>query len=477
LAAGTTDIIIGTHRLLSRDVVFKDLGLLIIDEEHRFGVAAKEKLRQMKATVDTLTLTATPIPRTLHFSLLGARDLSIIATPPRNRLPVITEIMQYDDALIREAILREIQRGGQVFFVHDRVQTMDELVERLQTLVPNVRIRKAHGQMAAHELEEVMLAFLERKFDVLVATKIIESGIDIPNVNTIIINRADRFGMAELYQLRGRVGRSNVQAYAYLLVPPISSLPRETVRRLQAVEEFTELGSGFNLAMRDLEIRGAGNLLGGEQSGFIEAMGFEMYTRVLEEAVAELKEQEFQEMFQQQRARTSAREQTVVDAEFDVRIPEAYIDDGNERLSVYRRLFGVSGVEEVDAIAAELKDRFGPYPQAVEHLLELVRLRLKATMMGFRKLTVGKKSVVLEFPPESDTQFYESAAFQSLMSHVSHMNKKQAVLRQQGKMLSLVYSVDPSSGADPFHTAHHLLDELLDLSQNASERAQAVTAG
>jgi transcription-repair coupling factor (superfamily II helicase) len=477
LAAGTTDIIIGTHRLLSRDVVFKDLGLLIIDEEHRFGVAAKEKLRQMKATVDTLTLTATPIPRTLHFSLLGARDLSIIATPPRNRLPVITEIMQYDDALIREAILREIQRGGQVFFVHDRVQTMDELVDRLQTLVPNVRVRKAHGQMAAHELEEVMLAFLERKFDVLVATKIIESGIDIPNVNTIIINRADRFGMAELYQLRGRVGRSNVQAYAYLLVPPISSLPRETVRRLQAVEEFTELGSGFNLAMRDLEIRGAGNLLGGEQSGFIEAMGFEMYTRVLEEAVAELKEQEFQEMFQQQRARTSAREQTVVDAEFDVRIPEVYIDDGNERLSVYRRLFGVSGVEEVDAIAAELKDRFGPYPQAVEHLLELVRLRLKATMMGFRKLTVGKKSVVLEFPPESDTQFYESAAFQSLMSHVSHMNKKQAVLRQQGKTLSLVYSVDPSSGADPFHTAHHLLDELLDLSQNASERAQAVTAG
>ncbi len=477
LAAGTTDIIIGTHRLLSRDVVFKDLGLLIIDEEHRFGVAAKEKLRQMKATVDTLTLTATPIPRTLHFSLLGARDLSIIATPPRNRLPVITEILQYDEALIREAILREIQRGGQVFFVHDRVQTMGALVERLQTLVPNARIRKAHGQMAAHELEEVMLAFLERKFDVLVATKIIESGIDIPNVNTIIINRADRFGMAELYQLRGRVGRSNVQAYAYLLVPPISSLPSETVRRLQAVEEFTELGSGFNLAMRDLEIRGAGNLLGGEQSGFIEAMGFEMYTRVLEEAVAELKEQEFQEMFQQQPARASARKQTVVDAEFDVRIPESYIDDGNERLSVYRRLFGVSGAEEVDALAAELKDRFGAYPQAVEHLLELVRLRLKATMMGFRKLTIGKKTVVLEFPPESDTRFYESAAFQSLMSHVSRMNRKQAVLRQQGKTLSLVYFVDPSTGPDPFHTAHHLLDELTDISQHSSERAQAVTAG
>ncbi len=460
LAAGTIDIIIGTHRLLSRDVVFKDLGLLIIDEEHRFGVAAKEKLRQLKATVDTLTLTATPIPRTLHFSLLGARDLSIIATPPRNRLPVITEIVQYDEALIREAILREIQRGGQVFFVHDRVQNMEEIVARLQALVPNVRIRKAHGQMHAHELEEVMLEFLERRFDVLVATKIIESGIDIPNVNTIIINRADRFGMAELYQLRGRVGRSNIQAYAYLLVPPIAFLPRETVRRLQALEEFTELGSGFNLAMRDLEIRGAGNLLGGEQSGFIEAMGFEMYTKVLEEAVAELREQEFQEMFAGQPARTAPREQTVVDAEFDVRIPEWYIEDGNERLSVYRRLFGVRRDDEINAIASELKDRFGTYPKDVEHLLELVRLRLKASEIGFRKLIIGKEAVLLEFPPESDTLFYESATFQRLMSHVSHLKKKQAVLRQQGNTLTLVYTVDHTAGLDPFSTAHRLLDDL-----------------
>lgn len=460
LAAGTVDIIIGTHRLLSRDVVFKDLGLLIIDEEHRFGVAAKEKLRQVKATVDTLTLTATPIPRTLHFSLLGARDLSVIATPPRNRLPVITEIIQYDEALIREAILREIQRGGQVFFVHDRVQNMGEVVGRLQALVPNVRIRNAHGQMHAHELEDVMLEFLERKFDVLVATKIIESGIDIPNVNTIIINRADRFGMAELYQLRGRVGRSNVQAYAYLLVPPISSLPRETVRRLQAMEEFTELGSGFNLAMRDLEIRGAGNLLGGEQSGFIDAMGFEMYTKVLEEAVAELKEQEFQGMFAQHPARTALREQTTVDAEFDVRIPEWYIEDGNERLSVYRRLFSVNTADEVNAIASELKDRFGTYPQAVEHLLESVRLRLKATEIGFRKITIGKETVLLEFPPESDTLFYESATFPHLMSYVSRLKEKQAVLRQRGKTLTLVYSLDHATGPDPFRAAHRLLDDI-----------------
>lgn len=476
LAAGAIDIIIGTHRLLSRDVVFKDLGLLIIDEEHRFGVAAKEKLRQLKATVDTLTLTATPIPRTLHFSLLGARDLSIIATPPRNRLPVITEIIQYDEALIREAILREIQRGGQVFFVHDRVHNMMEIVGRLQALVPNVRIRSAHGQMHAHELEEVMLDFLERKFDVLVATKIIESGIDIPNVNTIIINRADRFGMAELYQLRGRVGRSNVQAYAYLLVPPISSLPRETVRRLQALEEFTELGSGFNLAMRDLEIRGAGNLLGGEQSGFIEAMGFEMYTKVLEEAVAELREQEFQEMFAQHPARPGTREQTVVDAEFDVRIPEHYIEDGNERLSVYRRLFSVISPDEVNLIASELKDRFGTYPKQVEHLLTLVRLRLKATEIGFRKLIIGKQRILIEFPPESDSHFYESPTFQHLMSYVSRLDKRQASLQQDGKVLTLAYVLDHTTRLDPFRAADHLLHALT-ASQNQPSSDSSVGVG
>ncbi|MER3523356.1 MAG: transcription-repair coupling factor [Ignavibacteria bacterium] len=459
LQIGSVDIIIGTHRLLSKDVVFKDLGLLIIDEEHRFGVAAKEKLRQLRANVDTLTLTATPIPRTLHFSLLGARDLSIIATPPRNRLPVITEIAEYDDTLIKEAILREVHRGGQVFFVHDRIQNMEEWVARLQALVPHVRMRMAHGQMRAHELEEIMLAFLERRFDVLVATKIIESGIDIPNVNTIIINRADRFGMAELYQLRGRVGRSNTQAYAYLLVPPISSLPRETVRRLQAIEEFTELGAGFHLAMRDLEIRGAGNLLGGEQSGFIEAMGFEMYSKILEEAVAELRKQEFSEFFGQQTVRPEEREQTLVDADVEVRIPEWYLENGEERLLVYRRLFGLRKASEVDAIAAELKDRFGAFPEEVQHLLDLVRLRLKATKLGFHKLSVGKQVIVLEFPPESEADFYASETFQALMTYLSRKQDKRLMLHQKGKTLTLSASVTGS--ADAFMFAREILDELL----------------
>ncbi|MGB2959746.1 MAG: transcription-repair coupling factor, partial [Bacteroidota bacterium] len=301
LKAGSVDIVIGTHRLLSRDVVFKNLGLLIVDEEHRFGVAAKEKLRQLRADVDTLALTATPIPRTLHFSLMGARDLSIIGTPPRNRLPIVTEIRGWDDELIREAVVREVDRGGQVYFVHDRVRNIEEITERVQDLLPGVRIQYAHGQMSARDLEEVMVEFLERKVDVLVATKIIESGLDIPNVNTIIVNRADRFGMAELYQLRGRVGRSNVQAYAYLLAPPVSMMPNSTVQRLRAMQEFTELGSGFNLAMRDLEIRGAGNLLGSEQSGFIESMGFETYTKILEEAVLEVKQGEFQDLFRGER--------------------------------------------------------------------------------------------------------------------------------------------------------------------------------
>jgi transcription-repair coupling factor (superfamily II helicase) len=459
LKSGATDIVIGTHRLLSKDVGFKDLGLLIIDEEHRFGVAAKEKLRQFKANVDTLTLTATPIPRTLHFSLMGARDLSIIATPPRNRIPIITEIAQYNEEHIREAILREIHRGGQVFFVHDRVHNMDEEIARLQKILPHARIRYAHGQMHAHELEDVMLAFLERKFDVLVATKIIESGLDIPSVNTIIINRADRFGMAELYQLRGRVGRSNVQAYAHLLTPPISVLPRETVRRLQAIEEFTELGSGFNLAMRDLEIRGAGNLLGGEQSGFIESMGFEMYTRILEEAVAELKEQEFQDLFEKEIGKRREESQTLVEADFDVHIPESFIENDNERLAIYRRLFAVTTNEQLEEISSELTDRFGKHPDEVANLLNLVRVRLKASKLGFRKVNISTDGVMIEFPPESETPFYEAESFQLLMTFISQKKNKRMALRQNGKTLVLACSFE-NGETNSFNGTESLLDEL-----------------
>ena len=437
LREGGIDIVIGTHRVLSRDVGFRNIGLLIVDEEHRFGVAAKEKIRQMKADVDTLSLTATPIPRTLHFSLMGARDLSVIATPPRNRLPVITEILQWNDDVIRDAVRKELQRGGQAYFVHDRVQSMDEVAGRLQALLPGVRLRAAHGQMPAHALEEVMMAFMEKRCDVLVATKIIESGLDIPNVNTIFINRADRFGMAELYQLRGRVGRSNAQAYAYLLSPPVSSLPRPTVQRLQAVEEFTELGSGFNLAMRDLEIRGAGNLLGAEQSGFIENMGFDTYTRVLEDAVRELKEDEFKGLFEKESGFRAQQREAVVETDLNAFIPESYLQSEEERLAVYRRLYALSGSEQLEEIQNEMQDRFGRFPPEIRNLFGMVRLRLAAVRIGFRKLSVKGTQLEADFPPESDTGFYEGGTFQKIMAMVPQMQKKSATLRQEGNILRL----------------------------------------
>jgi len=418
LKAGLVDIVIGTHRLLSKDVAFKDLGLLVIDEEHRFGVAAKEKLRMLRAEVDTLALTATPIPRTLHFSLMGARDLSIIATPPRNRLPIVTEIVQWNDDIIREAILREVHRGGQVYFVHDRINTIGDITDRLTELVPGIRLRSVHGQMEARVLEEVMVEFLERKLDMLVATKIIESGLDIPSVNTIIVNRADRFGMAELYQLRGRVGRSNVQAYAYLVTPPIAILPRVTLRRLQALEEFNELGSGFNLAMRDLEIRGAGNLLGSEQSGFIETMGFETYTRILEETVQELKDEEFRELFKDEVPHVRKRD-VIVEADVDALIPDSYLGNGTERMAMYRRLYGLVSEEQLREISDELRDRFGVLPPEVELLLGVIRIRLVGAQLGFVRVMINSTLVEAEFPEESDKAFYDSPEFQALMTAIS----------------------------------------------------------
>jgi transcription-repair coupling factor (superfamily II helicase) len=447
LKAGGVDIVVGTHRLLSKDVSFPDLGLLIIDEEHRFGVAAKEKLRQMRTTVDTLSLTATPIPRTLHFSLMGARDLSIIATPPRNRLPIITEMTQWNDDLIREAVGRELQRGGQVYFVHDRVHTMDEVIGKLRKILPTVRFHSAHGQMTAHELEEVMVAFLEKRCDVLVATKIIESGLDIPNVNTIIINRADRFGMAELYQLRGRVGRSNNQAFAYLLTPPVSSLPRETMQRLQAVEEFTELGSGFNLAMRDLEIRGAGNLLGAEQSGFIETMGFETYTRILEEAVMELKSEEFSELFAGEQPAKPQERETLVESDFDAFIPDSYVRREMDRMGLYRRIYHLSSHEQLEEVRTELRDRFGKPPAEVENLFGMVDVRLQAGSIGFAKVRINGAALDIEFPTESDSEFYESQKFQTIMTVIGKMKNRGASLRQDGSTLRARVRLDGGSGA------------------------------
>ncbi len=436
LQSGTVDIVIGTHRLLSKDVRFKDLGLLIVDEEQRFGVAAKEKLRALRANVDTLTLTATPIPRTLHFSLMGARDLSIINTPPRNRLPIYTEIAQFDKKVVREAVLKELHRGGQVYIVNDRVENIDSFAGTLREYIPEARFRVAHGQLKGHELEKVMVDFLEKKCDVLVATKIIESGLDIPNVNTIIINRAVRFGLAELYQLRGRVGRSNVQAYSYLLVPPISVLPKATLRRLQAIEEFTELGSGFNLAMRDLEIRGAGNMLGGEQSGFIMEMGFEMYTKTLEEAVSELKNQEFSELFSSEQKKISApRTDTIIEADVDAYIPEFYVEDDTERLDIYRRLYKTETIKAADDIRLELVDRFGSTVEEVENLFRLSSLRVLAAKSGFRKIELHKRTLRLHFPPDTEKEFYENGTFQSIMAKAGEIRTHKVQLKQEVRQL------------------------------------------
>ncbi len=444
---GAIDILIGTHRLLSKDVEFKDLGLLIIDEEHRFGVSAKEKLRHMKSGVDTLSLTATPIPRTLHFSLIGARDISIINTPPPNRIPIITEVI-VDDArggqwtVIREAILRELDRGGQIYFVHDRVNDINMIANKIASHVPQARVEVAHGQMNSRTLEYAMVDFLERKYDILVCTKIIESGLDLPNVNTILINRADRFGLAELYQLRGRVGRSNIQAYAYLLTPPLSTVPKAAFHRLQAIEEFAELGSGFRLAMRDLEIRGAGNLLGPEQSGFILEMGFDMYERTLREAVDELQREEYPLIERGKQFNVKDYSETVVDVDIEAYIRNTYIESDTERLEVYRRLYSISGKVELHSLREELEDRFGKCPEEVDNLLTLIDLRLAASEIGIVKLSLRGEFLILTFPESGNQRFYgqsegASSPFQRLMKLVAERGKAGIRVKQDGTKLAL----------------------------------------
>ncbi len=439
LANGKVDILIGTHRILSKDVKFKHLGLLIIDEEQRFGVSAKEKLRQLRASVDTLTLTATPIPRTLNFSLMGARDLSVIETPPRNRLPIRTEILEWDDETLREAIMREFDRGGQIFVVTDKIHDMDKLQMRIKMLAPTLRVVMAHGQMPTEELENVMEGFLERKYDVLIATKIIESGLDIPNANTMIINNADNFGLAELYQLRGRVGRSNTQAYCYLLIPPVHTLSRVALRRLQALEEFTDLGSGFQLAMRDMEIRGAGNLLGGEQSGFIMEMGFEMYHKILDEAVNELRHDEFSEVFadQQHRALSFVNEDVAIELDADALLPSSWIPADTDRYDAYKRLYNAHSDQEIDTVFAELRDRYGALPEEAENLWYAVRLRVAALPTGAVRVNLRDTTLAVELPEDTDTRYYETA-FQRLLPLITSMsnarfvqNKKRLIVEIQ----------------------------------------------
>ncbi|MCP4717002.1 MAG: DEAD/DEAH box helicase, partial [Deltaproteobacteria bacterium] len=375
LAVGTVDIVIGTHRLVSKDVVFKTLGLLVIDEEHRFGVKHKEQVKKLKKTVDVLTLTATPIPRTLQFSMLGLRDFSTIETPPEDRLAIRTEITHFDEVVIRDAILRELKRGGQVFFVHDRVRSIHAMADFLHRLVPEASLGIAHGQMKEHELEKAMMQFVRKEIDVLLCTTIIESGLDFPTANTIIINNAHRLGLAQMYQLKGRVGRGKVRAYAYLLVPGKSILGRDAVKRLEAISEFTELGAGYRLATRDLQIRGAGNLLGHAQSGKIDAVGMDMYLELLSEAMTELKGE-----------KVPPKIDPEVNLNIPACIPEEYVADINQRLVLYRRMASITSDEEVEDMEAELNDRFGRLPEQVATLLEVARI--KNLLRGFLVVSV-----------------------------------------------------------------------------------------
>ncbi len=410
LAEGKIDIIIGTHRIVSKDVKFKDLGLLIIDEEQKFGVSVKEKLKQFRANVDTLTLTATPIPRTLHFSLMGARDLSIISTPPPNRQPVLTELHVFNEKLIKEAVEYEIDRGGQVFFIHNRVQDLMQLGGLINTLVPKARIGIAHGQLEGDALEDVMLKFVGGDYDILVATTIIEAGLDIANANTILINHAHMFGLSDLHQMRGRVGRSNKKAFCYLLSPPLSTLTNEARKRLSAIEEFSDLGSGFNVAMRDLDIRGSGNLLGAEQSGFIAEIGFEMYHKILDEAIQELKDDEFKNLFSDEKPRPFISF-THVDTDLEVMIPDEYVTNIAERYNLYTELSNIENEMALDDFRQKLADRFGPVPQQVIELINTWRLQYLGKMIGFEKITFKKGVLRGYFIANKQSPYFETAQF------------------------------------------------------------------
>lgn len=446
LEEGKIDILIGTHAIIGKDVKFKDLGLLVVDEEQKFGVAAKEKLRELKANVDTLILTATPIPRTLQFSLMNARDLSIINTPPPNRQPVHTEVGVFDEYAIREAIYYETERGGQVYFIHNRVQSLPEMAGLLRNLCPDLEIGMAHGQMEGHKLEESLMNFIERRYDVLCCTNIVESGVDISNANTIIINHAHQFGLSDLHQLRGRVGRSNKKAFCYLLAPPMSTLPDDSRKRLQTLEQFNELGSGFQIAMRDLDIRGAGNLLGGEQSGFIAEIGFEMYQKILEEAIRELKTTDFKDVFSEELERKKDYvSDCTIDTDLEILIPDSYVENITERLSLYTQLDDINDDEMLELFASDLQDRFGPIPPSVEELFTTLRCRRIACELGFEKLILKNEQMRLYFVSNPDSPYFESDIFNHILSYIQTRTNN-ARLKQVGKNFMLIVDRMKSMG-------------------------------
>jgi len=436
---GKTEILIGTHRIVNKDVNFKELGLLVIDEEQKFGVKVKDRLKEMRVNVDVLTLTATPIPRTLHFSLMGARDLSVIATPPPNRQPVTTEIHHFDETVIRDAVSFELRRGGQVFFVHNRILDIEQVGNIILKLVPDARIAVAHGQMGGPQLEKVMMKFIEGEFDVLVSTNIIESGLDIPNANTIIINRANMFGLSDLHQMRGRVGRSNRKAFCYLLTPPTIGLSSESRKRLSALEEFSDLGDGFKVAMRDLDIRGAGNLLGAEQSGFISDLGFEMYHKILDEAVQELKETEFKDLFKNELLKgvnDIVVQDCIIETDLEILIPEQYVTNISERLSLYSKLDSIKEESELKSFIKNVTDRFGPIPSAVNDLIKTVRLRWQAERLGFEKVVLKNELMKCYFVPSDNEKYFQSSIFSNVIKYVQ-ANPRKCQMREYKKRLIL----------------------------------------
>lgn len=459
LASGKIDILIGTHKMLGKQIVFRDLGLLIIDEEQKFGVAAKEKLTEMSVSVDTLTLTATPIPRTLQFSLMGSRDLSVISTPPPNRQPILTESHVFSEEIIRDAVEAELARGGQVYFVHNRVEDLPALQGLITRLCPKARVAVGHGKMPAEQLEKLIMDFIYGEFDVLVSTTIVENGIDIPNANTIIVDNAQNFGLSDLHQLRGRVGRSNQKGYCYLLSPPDELLSSDARRRLRAIEEFSDLGSGFNIAMQDLDIRGAGNLLGAEQSGFIADIGFETYQKIMNEAVAELRAEGLhvpglsdgeQEVVEQMRFIDDAH----IDIEVEAALPDAYVSQQAERLKLYRELDSTTDEEALQAFESRLADRFGPLPRAAKELLNVVRLRWEAIRLGMERVKVKNGLMIVHFVGEENSPFYKSEAFMTLLQRVTQRPDR-FVLKQHNNRLAMTVR-DVKDVEDAYKTLQQL---------------------
>ena len=461
LSEGKIDILIGTHQLVNKNVQFKDLGLLIVDEEQKFGVAVKEKIRSLKANIDVLTLTATPIPRTLQFSLMAARDLSVIATPPPNRYPIESEVIRFNEVQLRDGILYELQRGGQVYFIHNRVENIKEIAGLIQRLVPDARVGIGHGQMEGNKLEKTLLGFMDGEFDVLVATTIIENGLDVPNANTMFIHNAQNFGLSDLHQMRGRVGRSNKKAFCYFLTPPLSVINSEAQKRIRTIEQFSALGSGIQIAMKDLEIRGAGDLLGGEQSGFINEIGFETYQKILQEAIDELKKNEFQSLYQEEQNdhfKTYVKE-VQIDTDLEVYLPDDYINIVKERLALYQKLSIIKTQEELNDFEHQLIDRFGPLPEEACELIESVRLKWVATQLGMERLLIKKNVCICYFVADQQSKFFQTAGFSHIISQIQQ-NQKWMTLKEKNtpKGLKLLLRID---NIQRIQTAKELLEKIV----------------